>query len=342
MLLQDFTLESGGRLIVMPISRVLVEEPISLGRFKVYPPNYLNLTSLCPIENQTLNTSNVGCHSLREVQISLTGFNIETLTSSSVVAFVVKSDEVIFLEKNHNDDLETLRRLSAIAERAFDLVRLHYCRLDLPDTLPSLVGSWESSGPFLGAMIYDPKSRTSRLIAGAAVNSAIVVKGIGLDMHGIFISENLSSSDGEISAIAIHALSLLSEAMYASNDTSKFARVMTLLEFLANGSEYKTWKKAKGNIACHCSRTKAEYLALCERFGELTSNIDMGGYRTLIVHHGKFIEELISCKADRQALFRELQGYCMSVIQDMIENKEMAWETYNIRREGLKAALGIS
>lgn len=348
-LLQD---SAGAKLVFMPVSRLLVERPLSVGRFRVFPPDYVDLAAFRPVPNLTLTShlddSDIAPlfgQPLREVATSLTGFSVKTLASSPIVAFAAKLDWDIFLDATHEADLETLRVLSATAERAFDMVRMHICRLDLPDTLPGVVGSWNESGYFLGAMIYTPEDHESYLIAGAAIDCAAVVKGIGLDLDFELPKQLPMASDGEVAAVAIHAMSLLSDAMHASNDTSKFVRVMTLLEFLASPDEYKTWKKLKGEIACHCVNSKQGYLQLVDRIKVLTSNVDelgvQRGFRTLVVHHGKFIEELIPDRKKRRELFRELQGYCTRVLDDMLENRALSWTDYVNRRTELKKTLGI-
>ena len=345
-LLQD---PEGAKLVFMPVSRLLVEKPLSVGRFRIFPPSYVDLAAFRPMSNLTLNSqlddscvTSLSGQPLREVATSLTGFSVETLAASPIVAFVAKRDWDIFPDATHEADMETLRVLSATAERAFDIVRIQLCSLDLPETLPGVVGSWKESGSYLGAMIYTPETHESYLIAGSAIDCAVVVKGIGLDLDTDFPDPLPMAADGEVAAVAIHAMSLLSDAMHARNDTSKFIRVMTLLEFLASPYEYKKWTKSKGEIACHCVNTKQDYLQLVERFKELTSTKGVQrGLRTLIVHQGKFIEELIPNRKERRALFCELQGYCDRVLNDMLENRALSWADYVNRRAELKQALGI-
>lgn len=348
-LLQD---PEGAKLVFMPVSRVLVEEPLSVGRFRVFPPGYVDFATFRPMANLALTSQLDGSdvasllgQQLREVATSLTGFSLETLASSPVVTFVAKLDWNICTDATHEADLDTLRVLSATAERAFDVVRMQFCCLDLPDTLPGAIGSWNESGSCLGAMIYTPEDHESYLIAGAAIDCTIVVKGIGLDLSSGFSDPLPMTSDGEVAAIAIHAMSLLSDAMHARNDTSKFVRVMTLLEFLASPDGYKKWEKLRGEIACHCANSKQDYLQLIDRFKELASNLDefgvQHGFRTLIVHHGKFIEELIPDKKKRRELFRELQTYCTRVLGDMLDNRMLTWSDYANRRSELKKMLGV-
>jgi hypothetical protein len=341
------------RLVVMPISRVLVERTLTIGNFRVFPAGEMSLSSLRPVPNYSpdgaLKRSSVvrlSGQPLRESLTSLTGFDLNTLEASAVVAFVAEIDWDELLEASHEQDVEMLHRLSASAERALDLVRFHQCRLDLPATLPGPVGSWEGSGPYLGALLYCLEDHESYLIAGEAAGYSLISSGIGLDFDFDYPAPLPSASDGEVGAIALHALSMFSDAMYARNDTSKFLRTMTLMEFLANPDEYQSWKKAKGNIACHCAQSKKEYLQVLHRLKELTSIENPEGtqlgLRTLVIHHGKFLEDVIPHQPDRLALFRELHGYVGGVIGDMLEHVEFSWEEYSARRQSLKVNLGVA
>jgi len=340
------------RLILMPVSRLMVEEPRTLGDFRVFPPGYADLTSLRPIFNQTLgdapNESGVTTLSgqnLREAATSLTGFGIDILSNSPLVAFTTSLDWNAFLSASHDDDINMLLSLSRRAERAFDMVRYHLCRFDLPDTLPGVVGSWDGSGPYLGALLYTPEDHESYMIAGDATECAIVAKGLGLELD-FDIQEPLPRpTDGEVAAVAVHALTLFSDAMQSSNDTIKFMRVMTLLEFLASPDEYKNWQKLKGDIVCHCANTKDAYHQLCERFRELTSIEDASGkqqgLRTLLVHHGRYLEDIVPDRKKRRALFRELQTYCGSVLNDMLANRSLTWSAFQDYRSQNKHKLGV-
>jgi hypothetical protein len=345
--------DAKARLVIMPISRVLVERPLTLGSFRVFPAGEMDLSRLRPVPNyspdEELKRSgmvHLTGQRLREAATSLTGFDLKALESNAVVAFVAEIDWDDFLEAAHEQDVELLQRLSACAERALDIVRFHQCRLDLPATLPGPVGSWENSGPYLGALLYCLGDHESYLIAGEAAGYSLMSSGIGLDFDFDYPEPLPSASDGEVGAIALHALSLFSDAMYARNDTSKFLRTMTLMEFLASPGEYQNWKKAKSNIACHCAKSKQEYLHILHRLKELTSiegpEGAQLGFRTLVIHHGKFLEDIIPRQPERRTLFRELHGYVGAVVGDMLEHLELNWEEYSARRQSLKEDLGIS
>lgn len=348
------------KLIVMPLTRVLVESQISIGSIEVIPPGELNVDQLRPSLNQELanelfgkdvlysNSRGVVCfegQKLRQLKSWLTGFNIDVLKSCPCACFQTNLDWSRFLDASHEDDLVLLHRLAATAERSFDVLRMELCRLDLPDTLPGAIGSWDGTGEFVGALVYCPREKTSHLIAGAAPNYSSIISGIGLDLNGYYLKDIPSALDGEVSGIVIHALSLLTDAMHARNDTTKFVRTMTLLEFLGSPDEYKQWKRLKGEIACHCVRDQQSYLRLLDRLRIISSfeteTGEQQGYRTLVVHHGKFLEDILPDIKSRRKLFRELQGYCGCVIKDMLRYRYMKWEEFIQFRSDLKKSIGV-
>jgi hypothetical protein len=353
-LIEDLmTNPSQKRLVVMPVTRLLFYEPFAINGFHFFPSKAIDPMSLRPVPNKTLEGSLVGAdviefegQDLREVSTSLTGFDVEILANSPLVAFNVDIDWNGFLEANHDDDISLLKFLSSKADRALDIIRLFHCRLDLPNTLPGQIGSWEGSGEYLGALLYSPEDHESYLIAGAAVESSAIVRGLGLELDADPQLKLPSANEGEVAGVVLHGLSLYSEALNSSSETIKFSRVMTLFEFLASPDEYQNWKKLKGDIACHCVSDKASYLRICERFRALTSIEDTSGkqvgLRTLIVHNGKLLDELLPSFKDRAALFRELQGYALAVLTDMHSNAGASWAEYIERRDQLKRALGVA
>lgn len=346
------TLGHMARLVVMPISRVLVERELRIGRFRIYPPGELDLEQLRPIPNYSPFNGSVGSaancvrgQQLRMEATFLTGFDLEVLNGCALVSFIEEIEWDDFLEASHDDDIDLLQRLSARAERAMDVVRFQLCRLDLPATLPGIVGSWTGSGPYLGALLYCLEDHESYLIAGEVGGYAAITSGIGLDFDLDHPVPLPSASDGEIGAVVAHGLSLLSDAMYSRNDTSKFLRTMTLMEYLANPDEYQNWSKSKGHIACHSARSKEQFLRISARMRELTSVKEPAtverGIRTLVIHHGKFLEEVIPDRSQRRALFAEMFGYVDAVIRDMLEHTELTWGQFMDYRYRLKVALGV-
>lgn len=330
-------LNEGECLVVMPISRLLLDEEISISPFRIYPAEALDTRDFKL--NSIGDPQNLG---LRELATYLTGFSVKVFENNPAIVFTASLDWDEFLAGDHQYDVALLKRLSAKGERLMDVIRFEFCRLDLPDTLPGLSGTWQGAEQYLGAIIYDHQSNSSRLIAGEAIVSTVIMKGLGLQLDSS-PKLLLDASQGEVAAIAVHGLTLLSDSMMAGNDTVKFARVMTLLEFLANPNEYENWKSAKGNTICHCCNDEKTYHRLSERFREFTSIEDekglQKGYRTLIVHHGKFLEEIIPEETLRKRLFIELQGYVGKVLIDMLHNPSKTWLEFENYRETLKLSI---
>ncbi|MDA8120173.1 MAG: hypothetical protein M0Z36_08445 [Thermaerobacter sp.] len=346
----DCQIPGATAVVIMPLSRLVLHEAFCVGRFHFFPAGSLDFARLRPIPNDTIDRY-LSCDAAllegprkREIETSLTGFDINSFLGCPVVAFCHTLDWDAFYGANHNADISLLMLLTSLVERALDLIRFYYCRLDLPDTLPGPVGSWNNSGEHIGALLYSPLEHESYLIAGAAIESAVIARGLGLELDTIPPQDIPSSEDGDVARILLQGLSLYSDALYSYNSTTKFIRVMTLLEYLASPWKYQKWQKAKSNIACHCANEKTHYHELCERFRFLTSggkNAEENGLRTRIVHMGKFLPEIIEQSGERKKLFKELQWYCSKVLGDMIENKHYSQEQYERYRDTRKCQLGV-
>jgi len=336
-------------LVIMPLTRLLFYEQFSIGIYNFFPEDIFDIDEFNPRENinleQHLNEekANLNGDALRGVLTSYTGFDVSVLRNNPLVVFPSKMDWGCFKMSNtHEDDLDLIKRLSSEAEKALDVIRFHYCRLELPDTLPGAIGSWTGSADYLGAMIYSPRDDESFLIGGSAVECSVVIKGLGLEVDNIYHKELLDPRTGEVAAIASHGLSLLSDAMASTNETVKFVRMMTLFEFLASPDEYKQWKKVKGEIVCHSAKSKSHYVELMERFRYFSSSIvdDVQvGLRTLIVHQGKLIQELINSREERNALFEEMHTYAFNTLSDMIEFQDLTWKEFSDKRISIKEKL---
>lgn len=337
-LLNSISPEAGEAIVLMPLTRVLAEKPTRVGHLTIFPPGELEIV--------TDDANLLHRKDLVEIQSKITGFSSNLFEEFPTVGFSVALSLNKIQQHNHDDDITLLSELSGMAERSFDYLRLNYCRLDLPDTLPGPIGVWDISAPYIGTLIYFPEEKKWCEIAGAAASYTTVVSGIGLDLDGCQVCDPPSKSNGEVGAIAAHALSLLSDAMHARNDTTKFVRVMTLLEFLGSPDEYKKWQKLKGDIVCHIARDKEDYQSRLEElrtFTSLENSLkEQIGYRTLVVHHGKFLEEILPERENRRSLFRKLQTYCHAVIHDMINNAQMTWSEFLSLRTQRKRDLRVA
>lgn len=339
------------KLVLMPITRILIESSVSIGQYRIFPPGHVSLRGLRPVPNSTLASGEdswvvkLSGQKLREAKTSITGFGLDVLSQEPLVGFTTEIDWDEFLSADHVYDRQLLHQFARDAERAADLMRFELCRLDISATLPGRIGNWSSMPGFLGAMIYTLEDNESYLIACESNHPTSVTKGIGLDLVGYGADRVPDASNGEVSAVAIHALSLFSEVLEAGSDTVKFVRAMTLLEFLATPDGYRNWKKLKGDIVCHIATDKPSYHRLCQRFEELTSIMaDSGkqvGLRTLIVHHGRYLEDIIPEESDRRSIFRELQGYIGKVLGDMLDRSSMTWTEFCDFRLQLKKAVGV-
>lgn len=294
------------QLVLMPVSRLLIEVSQRIGNYALYPQGEVDFARLRPVPNRDLQcdlregeTEVSGLQRHRETLTALTGFNIEAMSSCSIMAFLIELDWEEFLDANHRGDIKLLSRLNQMAEPLLDIIRYQFCRFDLPQSLPGRVGSWEGASPYWGALLYTPIDRESYLIAGPSTCPTAVIQGLELEVNSPIDLE--PPNGGEVASIASHALTLFRDVLEAASETHRFTRAMTLIEFLARPNSFIKMQKAKGKIACHAARNKEDYHVICGRFEELTGD---EGLRTRIVHHGKFFEDILADENERRAIFR--------------------------------------
>lgn len=341
-------LNAGKQLVLMPISRFTIEKPFRVDQFAFYPAGSVDLASLRTIRNHTLPKSGFAKlegQELREAQSDASGASVGELSKHVIVAFTYNLAWDAFLNATHADDIELLRQMSEYADQAMDIIKLHFCTLSAPHAIPGRVGTWGVGGECLCALLYRLSDNESYLIAGSGVVASIVV-GLGLELDEAQCSSPVSlPAAGEVGDITRHGLRLYSDLMDSNSDTVKFSRAMTLLEYLASPDEYKNWKKLKGDIIAHLAKSTGDYHALCERFRVLTSEKDAAGaqlgLRTLVVHHGRRLQDVMPSHKERQKLFHELWGYFFVVFDDLVRLAGKTREELKQHRKDLRAAIGI-
>jgi hypothetical protein len=209
-------LSTGKRLVLMPVSRFKIEKPFRIDHFAFFPAGSIELSALRTVPGQLLATTGTGTieslqgQQLREVLSNLTGASPEVLGTHAIVAFPYDIDWEEFLNADHRYDIDLLRRLSEYADQAMDTIKLHYCTLSAPYAIPGGAGTWDESGEYLCALLYDLHDNESYLIAGRGVVSRIVA-GLGLELDAERCSNAMSLPvSGEVGNIVCHGLRLYS------------------------------------------------------------------------------------------------------------------------------------
>lgn len=336
-------IHSPSKLAIMPVSRLLIEAPFRIDGFQFIPAGGVDLAGLAfrPTANfqdywdDEIGIAHLKGESLRNVCTAMTDATPEVFETNASVAFIVSIAAAAVNRTSHQEDVRFLSLLSQEAERALDWIRFNFCQFDLPATLPGVAGSWTDSNAFICAGILDTQSRASEFLAGEATLHSVVSKGLGLELYekqcALIDGVPLPSSlDGEVGGIAQHGLRLFSDVMNANTNTSKFLRAMTLMEFLAAPFEYQRFQDSKKDIIAHVAGTHEDYMQLLDSFRQLSdlkngSSGNQEGYRTLIIHHGRFLEEILPDIGQQRSLFRELQEYTSKVIQDFLKLRDSAW-----------------
>lgn len=353
-------LEAGKKLCLLPVARVLLEEPMQLAADLIaYPPNYLSpddfrivswpkyefeelsrrYTSTPPDGTQIVQVSGWDLHWFKS---AATGIDKPDFFQSALVAIPLEVPWDDFLSPaSHETHLDILRSAFESAEDTFDLVRFQYCSPILPETLPGKVGFLEQNR-FSCGLFYSLDDHESYIVAGEVIRHQLL-SGIGLDMSSVNFCPIVE--DGELGHIARNGLRMLTSALEANSETSKFVQLMTLLEYLADPTEYRKMTDVKKEIGRHVAQSRNSYDMIMNDFKLLTSdgrNTESNkGIRHNIVHLGKRFEELMPFE-QRQDVFKRLWQYVGVPLQYMINHSSEDWETILEVREAAGRHLGLN
>jgi hypothetical protein len=353
-------LRAGKQMCLMPVSRIHVEEPTELKRGMVlYPGYYLTPTPLRVVswprqDSEELSRKHgvdigdgwrsVALHGpeLAWFKSATTGIELVTFFESALVAIAVEIDWDLFLAPpSHEHHLRMISSTADVAEETFDLIRLHYCHPLARGTLPGRV-SYLSAAGFSCALFYTLLDHESYVVAGETLTHAIV-SGIGLDLTTF--SGVPEIGNGELGQISRHGLRMLSSAMEANSETSKFVQMLSLLEYLAEPDHYISMANTKRRIGRHVARSRAEYDFVMNDFQYLTSEPRAKdtntGLRHNIVHLGRRIEDLIGTE-ERAKVFKRLWRYVAMPLGDMIELSDANWGEIEKLRHASGARLGLN
>ena len=318
----------GERLCLLPLGRSLVEEADWISEeVAVFPPNALTGNTLRTVGwpefdyQRTLGRDGAVVlkgDDLHWGKSGATRIDLPAFFGSALLALPVAMDwDAFLIPASHEAHLEMLGTAMDKAERIMDLVRFEHCNLWTQAKLPGRAGLLGDT-TFCAGLFYAPEDHESYIIAGQIIAHQVII-GVGLDMTGAVMVR--PTGDGEVGAVARHALRMYSEALEAATETSRFVQMMALIEFLAAPDDYLSMKRAKRMIARQVARDRPDYDAILQDFFYLTSEGGPAkgakqGLRHNIVHLGKRLEDLAD-SAEREAIFRRLARYAGITIEQL-------------------------
>jgi hypothetical protein len=175
----------GTYLVVLPISRLVIENEYNVGKFRFFPSKEVDIESLRTVRNKSIDDLNsnlieLSGQDLREVSTSVTGISLEDYKSNTLVAYTTSINWDEFLEADHSYDIKLIRKLSHEVEKVMNIIKFYFCRADLVETLPGHVGTWDGSSTYSTLLLYNIEDHESYVIAGSVITHS-VVKGLGLE-----------------------------------------------------------------------------------------------------------------------------------------------------------------
>lgn len=346
-------LAPGGSLCLLPLARVLIEEPNWISdEVAIFPPDALDGDVLRTVgwpeqEYQRSFKSGGGLITLEGDALhwgksAATRIDRPAFFGSALLGLPVAIDWNAFLvPPSHEAHLDMLGAAMDKAERIMDLVRFERCNTWVPQILPGRVGLLGDTS-FCAGLFYALEDHESYIIAGQILTHQVIA-GIGLDLSGAIAVRSVG--EGEAGAVARHALRLYSEALEAATETSRFVQLISLIEFLAAPDGYVPMQRAKRLIGRQIAHDRADYDAILRDFFYLTSESGAAkgpnrGLRHNIVHLGKRLEDLADA-AEREAIFRRLARYVGVTIEQLRHHDDKDWSVIEALRAAGAARLGL-
>ena len=340
-LLREFAtkLSPDAHLVVMPVDRLMLSEPIAFQSGSIiYPKGLAKITAL------RLEMSKEVSESLSFYQSSTAFVDKETLSQTPTIAFTCEFDWDNLWHGDHKSHIESIRVFSQIADaKCLNWLRYRFCPIDIPDVLPSRAGQIKNNPMMSAALLYNAFRREGGIIAGDAFNS-VITRGLGLPLNEDDLRyRDFPDLEGDVGNIALHALDLYSLILQAEYPTTQFTQLMALLEFLADPTDYIKSEEVGKIIGRYVATNVTEYEKFKARYYELSGKKDDAtgeyiGYRTRIVHMGVRLESILPA-GPRSQLLKELDGYVRIVIDHMLSRSSWSYDSYLAHRKSMEPFL---
>lgn len=304
-------------IVIMPLHRLLIKKQTNLGRFRLFPPNSVNITEI-------LSTT----HFLEKEKW------IKIYEQSTLVMFLITEEVKYPLGADENN--QYLTKCIEEAHTLLDLIKYYYCGYDKPEMHPAPPGLIEGGTSTMINMIpalYVNRFYREKILT--YTNQA----GRGLKVDDLsFLQKYLGIFEevNEVGQILKQALRLNRIILDLNDFTAKFVQIMSLLDFLAFPETYKNFSEAKEKVIIHIINSNDEFERLKNRFNELTGKkeydeagkIKYIGIRTRIVHLGETLDRILPSKYEINCLFQELQKYSYAVLNDMFRYIYSTWDEF--------------
>jgi hypothetical protein len=340
-LLREFATKLGPdtHLVVMPINRLMLSEPIEFqSGSKIYPKGLAKITAL------KLEMSKEVSESLSFYQSSTTFVDKESFSQTPTIAFTSKFDWDDVWHGSHRSHIESIRVFSQVADaKCLNWIRYKFCPIDIPDVLPSRAGQIKQDQMMSAVLLYNAFRREGGILAGDAFNS-VITRGLGLPLNEDDLTYNdFPDLDGDVGNIALYALDLYSTILQAEYPTTQFTQLMALMEYLVDPTDYTKSEQVGKIIGRYVATNAGEYEKFKARYYELSGKKDDAtgewiGYRTRIVHMGVRLESILAA-GPRNQLLKELDGYVRTVIDHMLVRSSWGYDSYLAHRESLQPFL---
>lgn len=303
--------------VIVPIDNFTIDKKFVLNGHYFFPAGDLDFSEMeleRTVEGSQLDSGIVYSGlSLRDLNNMATGLNIDSMSNMTLVLTQVDWPNEGYYGNLREDDETLILKACEQVDRLFDLIRVNYCRVDVPVTNPGLPGLL--SNGYSGVILIDPQNSSHYRIAGSRFYGLSMVNGLGLELDSDQIDDLCNDNDFSILldtsgsyafVLCKIAVRRLSEAMYIPSINSRFIYLMTTLETIAS-QEYMGFSEVKPKILPFIANTKHEYHVMSQELKVFSKEI-----RTEIIHNGKNLTDIRQGYYNKMLL--QLQSYIVRFV----------------------------
>ena len=295
--------------VSLPVANFLIPKPFPFAGAKFTPPtqehadknistNALDAVSILPFNN------------LSTAITALSGVKLSDFDAVTVVSFNLSLEFPHYPKPNRQDDQRLLTEAISRAEAILDLIRVGYCRLDIPQYSPMMAGYFSHLNR-LAVAVHNDANGNQRLIAREP-DRPIMMPGLGLELDSVpscpviepIISEQ--HADESLGARLQRLLRVFGQTFTAFSDDEKILNLIFALEGLLTPENCST-SKFKTTIGKFLSDDSRHQKCENDTFAKFYKEV-----RNPMVHRGKSYEQL---GRDRKTDLMYLQGIVAKLLE---------------------------
>ncbi len=305
--------------VSLPVANLLIYEPFAFAGATFTPPS--REATEDPSQDESNAASFLSGRNLSTAITALSGVQLSDFDSVAILSFDINVDLTDYPRANRQDDERVLAEAVFQGEAVMDLIRIDFCRLDIPQYSPMMAGYSPNVNRLAVAVHADGKQR---LIAREP-DCPIIVPGLGLELDTVPSSspiEPIISEQHVNESLGIRLKRLLrvfGQSFTAFSDDQKILNLIFAMDGLLTPEKCASdrFKAAIGKWLADDPSLQARDRDTFAKFYEEVRNP--------MVHRGKSYEEL---GRNRKTDLLYLQGIVSRLLERLSKHRQLEFAEF--------------